>query len=394
MQSALVIDDDPLFRIIAEETLRAIGFKSVDLADDGAAGLQQLRARNGGVDLVMCDLNMPNMDGVSVIRELGQIDFNGALIIASSEDLSLISSVRTMAQLVGVRVLGALKKPLDENALTAMLQNQASQARRKSELVTRHMLKSALGEDLIQPWYQPKLDSRLGRVTGVEALLRVTAPNGETLSPEPFIFAAERDRLIGEVTNRIVEKVVADLGTWSKAGFDLDVSINISPVSLDDLDLPDRIRAMFLAGGIDPRRTTLEITENRFLNHDANVLDILSRMRLAGFRLSMDDFGTGATSMEQLRLFPFNELKIDKSFVLAACDDEFSRTTVETGARLAAMLGLDVVAEGVETPEALKLVTQAGAGFIQGYLIARPMPGDALVGWMRTCAVKAVAAAA
>jgi EAL domain-containing protein (putative c-di-GMP-specific phosphodiesterase class I) len=289
-----------------------------------------------------------------------------------------------MAQLVGVRVLGALKKPLDRAALATLLRNPASALEQRAELVTRHMLKQAISEGRIQPVYQPKLDNRSRSVTGVEVLLRVVGDDGELQSPQPFIIAAERDRMIDQLTDVIFEQAVSDAARWKQEGFEPKLAFNLSPVSLSDLDLPDRLKSHFVAAGLEPTATTLEITENQLLDHHADVLDILSRLRLAGFRLSMDDFGTGATSMEQLRLFPFNELKIDKSFVLTALEDEFARTTVETGARLAAMLGLDVVAEGVETREMLNFVIRTGASHAQGFYIARPLAARDVTEWMRS----------
>ncbi|MEO0720966.1 MAG: EAL domain-containing protein [Pseudomonadota bacterium] len=130
-------------------------------------------------------------------------------------------------------------------------------------------------------------------------------------------------------------------------------------------------------------RFTVEVTENRLVQHEANVLEVLSRFRLLGFKLSMDDFGTGATSFEQLRLYPFSELKIDRSFIQNAREDDFSKTTVETSARLAAMLGISVVAEGIETDDQLKLATDVGAESIQGFLISRPLSASQLTEWVK-----------
>ncbi len=384
--AALIIDDDPLYHIVAEETLVSLGFSSVAVAEDGATGIRRLREDPDQFDLVLCDLNMPEMDGVSVIRELGQIDYRGALIIVSGEDMGLISTVRTMAQLVGVRVLGALKKPLDKDTLATLLRNPATISEQRAERVTRHMLKQAISEGRIQPVYQPKLDNRSRSITGVEVLLRVIGEHGELQSPEPFIIAAERDRMIDQLTDVIFRRALSDATEWKQDGFEPRLAFNLSPVSLNDLDLPDRLKSHFSEAGLEPNATTLEITENRLLDHHADVLDILSRLRLAGFRLSMDDFGTGATSMEQLRLFPFNELKIDKSFVLTALEDEFARTTVETGARLAAMLGLDIVAEGVETKEMLNFVIRSGASHAQGFYIARPLAAKDVTEWVRSSA--------
>lgn len=145
--------------------------------------------------------------------------------------------------------------------------------------------------------------------------------------------------------------------------------------------MPDWVINKIKRARLDPRDFTIEITEDRLMTYEANVLEVLSRFRLGGLRLSLDDFGTGATSIEQMRLFPFNELKIDQSFVQGATNDGFARTTVETSARLARMLGLSVVAEGVETLAQLRFVKAVGARQVQGFLFAKPMRANAVLDW-------------
>lgn len=394
LKSALVIDDDPLFRIVAEEALLGMGAAEVQTAEDGAHGLKVLEASPKSFDLVLCDLQMPNLDGVSVIRELGQVGFEGALVIISGEDGDVIRTVRTMAQMIGVRVLGALKKPFVDADLRSLVDlMDRTHKVEPAAVLTRHGLKTALADGRIIPFYQPKFDLKSRSIAGVEVLARAIDPHGKPESPAPSLDAAERHGLMPELTMVMIEHVIADITRWQRAGLDMGVSINISPVMLGDLDLPDRLNTRFLAGGIDPKSVTLELTEDHLLDYGAQVLEVLSRLRIYGFRLSIDDFGTGATSIEQLRLYPFNELKIDQSFVRAARDDAFAMTTVETSTRLAAMLGMSVVAEGVETEAQLKLVSMAGAHIAQGFLISRPMPGADLPGWIGHFESEAIAAA-
>ena len=378
--SALIIDDDPLFHIVGEESLRALGVEKVVTAPDGDAGLATLENNPGAFDLLICDLQMPQLDGVSVIRELGRVGFSGGLIIASGEDRDVIRTVRTMADMVGVKVLGALKKPITTEELGALLQTSI-QSDREAETVTRRSLKLAFDERRIVPFYQPKIDLKTGDLAGLEVLARHAAPDGTISGPAGYLDAAEREGLMVELTMVIFEQVLGHARLWKETGFTPRLALNISPVTLSELDLPDWLTTQIKRAGLDPRSFTMEITEDRLMNYEANVLEVLSRFRLAGFRLSLDDFGTGATSIEQMRLYPFNELKIDRSFVRSALDDGFARTTVETSARLARMLGLSVVAEGVETLAHLRLAKAAGAKEAQGFLFSKPLPANAVIDW-------------
>lgn len=392
--NALIIDDDPIFRMVAEDALRVLGVEDVEIAEDGANGLKQIVSSDKTFDLILCDLQMPELDGVSVVRELANIRFAGALIIASSEAGSVISAVQRMAIMMGVRILGTIKKPLTVQALESLLlQTKHEDADTAAKPMTRHALKTAMAEKRLVPYYQPKLSLKLQRITGAEVLARVFSGDGHMLSLEACLKAADQYDLLEELTFGLIEQVIAHVKSWSARGLKLDLSFNISPVMLRNLDLPDLLADRFKSAGVDLQTITLEVTEERLLDYDANVLEVLSRLRLFGFKLSIDDFGTGATSIEQLRLYPFNELKIDKSFVQGAQTDPFAKTTVEASIRLAAMLNMTIVAEGVETEADFSFVHSAGAQIVQGFLIAKALSADELYTWLQSFDPKSLIAA-
>ena len=248
--------------------------------------------------------------------------------------------------------------------------------------MTRHALKEVLSKRLVVPYYQPKFCIKTRKVSALEVLARFFSADGEELSLEAGLKAAEQYGFMQEFTFVLIDQVIDHVNNWKAEGLEFDLSINISPAMLCNLDLPDLIGGRFKSAGIDLQAITLEVTEERLLDYDANVLEVLSRLRLLGFKLSIDDFGTGATSIEQLRLYPFNELKIDKSFVQGANADLFARTTIEASTRLAAMLDMIIVAEGVETEAELDFVKKAGAHMVQGFLISKALPADELAGWI------------
>jgi len=393
--TALIIDDDPIFHLVAEEALRALGAEDISFADDGVIGLNMITQSPTRFDLVICDLQMPNLDGISVLRELGRIAFKGALIIVSSEEEDLIGLVRRMAQMVGVRVLGTVRKPLTVDSLrTILVKSDDTTVHAEATPVTRHALKTVISENRLVPFYQPKVDLRANQLCGVEVLTRVIGDDGHPSDPTMMLRAAEQYDLMMPLTMAVIKHTVADYARFKSQRCDLEFAINLSPSMLTDLDLPEALTDICSGANIDTTRVTLEITEDQFIEYKANVLEVLSRLRLRGFRLSIDDFGTGATSIEQLRLFPFNELKIDKTFVSSALEDPFAKTTVETSIRLAAMLQMSVVAEGVETLDQLAFVRKTGANIAQGYLFSKPLPADELMNWISKFDPKSLVAAA
>jgi EAL domain-containing protein (putative c-di-GMP-specific phosphodiesterase class I)/CheY-like chemotaxis protein len=384
-QTALVIDDDPLFRLVAEELLLACGVGSVTAAEDGRLGLQALIEAPQGYDLVICDLQMPDIDGVGVIRELGNLEFSGTVIIASGEDANLIRAVHDMAQMVGVRIAGALKKPLDVEALRTLLGPVRLLEQVGEQMpLSREEIEAAIARRIIVPHYQPQIDVRTQRICGFEVLARIRGENGVVLSAADHLVAAEYFGLMTEFTLLIVDQVLADLPPLLDKIGPFKLAFNLSPTSLQDVGLPKMLVDRFLAAGIAPSMITLEVTEDRLLERKADVLEVLSRLRLAGFRLSIDDFGTGATSIEQLRLFPFTELKIDRQFVQSAPQDEFSRLTLESGISLATLLGMTVVAEGVETVESLLFAQSAGAHEVQGFYFSKALAASQILSWTST----------
>ena len=383
VQRALIIDDDPHFLAVIEPMLARLGVAGVSCAQTGAEGLARIKAAPDGYDLVLCDLQMPNMDGVNVVRRLGELGFSGALGIVSSEPGEVIASVQRVAEMIGIRVVGGLAKPLREAAVRDLLSAvPQSRPARRIPPVSKSELLEVLGVGRLVPVYQPQLDLGARKVTGTEALLRLRADDGQLVSAAGHLAAAERYGFITQMTIEIFERVVQDLADWHRAGLTLGTSVNISPASLKERELPDALSSRVRGAGLKTSLITLEITENQLIGFDADTLEVLARLRIAGFGLSVDDFGTGATSIDQLRRFPFTGLKLDRAFVHDAANDAFALETLSTSVRLAGLLNLHTVAEGVETELDLKTVQQAGIHMAQGYLISRPQTADQVSAWM------------
>ena len=216
-----------------------------------------------------------------------------------------------------------------------------------------------------------------GRITGAEALARIAVTQTEYANPVPYVELAERNNRIDDLTFVLTRIVALHTKGFFVDGQPLPVSINISPLSLTRLNFPDMMANAMAGVGVPPSQITFEVTETHFLDYGPDALDIFARLRIKGFGLSIDDFGTGASNIDRLHKYPFTELKIDQSFTRSALTDRFARASVEMSVRLAKEMGLKIVAEGVETIEMWNFLADLGIDEAQGYLMAKPMaPAD------------------
>jgi EAL domain-containing protein (putative c-di-GMP-specific phosphodiesterase class I) len=250
-------------------------------------------------------------------------------------------------------------------------------------------LRHAISRGEIIPAYQPKLNLQPGtrhqqpQLAGWEALARWTDAQGISYAPCQFIPLAEQEHLIVSLTLSLLDQVLADLHSWQQQGFTTSVAINLSAASLNEPDLASNIIQRVVAAGIAPRQLSFEITESALVMDLPAALATISRLRLKGFGFSIDDYGTGFSSMQQLSRFPFTELKIDRSFVQGAPRQQHIRQILQSAVDMGRRMGINSVAEGVETLEELELLKALGCRQAQGYLIARPMPAARVIPWVQ-----------
>jgi diguanylate cyclase len=244
-------------------------------------------------------------------------------------------------------------------------------------------LRHAIERNELMLHYQPKVDGRRGLVSGVEALLRWQHPVRGVVSPGVFVPIAERYGLIAKIGNWVIEEACRQMRVWSADGVKLRVAINLSAHQLRQEDLVDRIRKALERNGISPMRLTCEITESVAMDDVETTRRAFDELVRNGVQLSIDDFGTGYSSLAYLRSLPATQLKIDRSFVrdIDASDDGCA--IVDAVLHLAHALGLRVVAEGVETEGQRDMLVALGCDELQGYLIGKPMPPEALEFWLR-----------
>ena len=232
--------------------------------------------------------------------------------------------------------------------------------------------------------YQPKVDLRDGTLAGVDALVRWNHPEHGLLHPESFIALAEDCGAIDALTEWVLQEAMRQFGAWRARGLQIQMAVN---VSLDDLGKPDfarRVASLLQQACAAPRDVIIEITESGLIAPASTALENLVRLRMQRFGLSIDDFGTGHSSLAQLRDVPFTELKVDHSFVRCARNNGSIRPILEGSIGIAKRLGMRSVAEGVETEDDWHLLREIGCDLAQGYFIGMPMAAGELPRWLET----------
>jgi diguanylate cyclase (GGDEF)-like protein len=241
-------------------------------------------------------------------------------------------------------------------------------------------LRAAIDNHDLVLHYQPKADLRSRTISDVEALVRWIHPELGLVPPNDFIPLAERSGLIAPLTEYVLREAIERAADWNTRGIHLRVAVNLSVRSLMDLDLPNRVARLLMEAGLPPAQLELEITESTLMADPVRALRVLEPLSAMGIRLSIDDFGTGYSSLAYLRQLPITEIKIDRSFVAAMNTSENDAVIVRSTVEMARNLGLEVVAEGVETPDIEDALERLGCDYMQGYLLSRPLPADELEG--------------
>ncbi|MBL4836307.1 MAG: EAL domain-containing response regulator [Kordiimonadaceae bacterium] len=386
---ALVIDDSAFQRHMLSIVCTEAGYLTV-LVNNGIEALAALDEMT--FSLIITDLEMPEMDGLQLIREMADQNITSKIVLVSGHSESLLFAAKQLGEQFGLNIVGTLAKPyVPEDFLELLLEaslinpsntlNPQFQGEFQGQLSHKSVARGLEGGAVV-PFYQPKVCSKKETLIGFECLARWKTDRGKILGPGSFIPTTEDYNLMTELTDVIIQQACEDVAHWHKKGFHLPVSVNISTDNLQDADFPDRVADFAERRGILPTSITLEIREPKVMEQARECLEGMSRLRLKGFGLSIDNFGTGHASLKQLQYLPLTELKIDRSYIAAAMYHKPSRTVLETGIQLAQNLSLNCVAEGIETPDQAELLSSLGCAQHQGFLYGRPMPREEVLPWM------------
>ncbi|MEQ1439716.1 EAL domain-containing protein [Fontimonas sp. SYSU GA230001] len=389
VRQALVIDDDDFVCKVVAGQLRSLGIERVSTSSGGPDTVRLLN-EGGPFDLIVSDLCMPKFDGIQLMRLVAARQSSAAVLYISSSGHKLLAAARDLAAERGLRVLPVQQKPVERERLRDALlelgrEARAPAARRNGVAAEPSVaeLRQAIADYEIQVFVQPQIDARSGELHGVEALARWISVQHGPVSPEYFVALAEQHDLIDELTEVVLKKSLFACAKWAGAGLDTHISVNAPVASMSNLVLPDTIVAQLERLDLRPDQLSMEITETGFLRDPQKALDVLTRLRLRGIGLAIDDFGCGHSTFQQLRRMPFNELKVDRSFVLGMFTERDARSILRSSLELARELELYAVAEGVETSAHAAALAQMGCEILQGYFLSRPFPADQLPAWWR-----------
>lgn len=382
----LVAEDHDFQRRTLVGMLKRLGAKEVLDAADGSSALELFRAAETPVDIIISDLDMPGMDGMELIRHIGEAGLPVAMILSSAIEHAVLSSVQTMTKAYGIALLAAIEKPVTPQKLEAAIERyqppqRSDRPRAPSSPFSIDEVRRGLQNGEFEPFYQPKIDLATGRVVGAEALARWRHPEKGIVGPYAFIGVMEDGGLIDDLTWVMLQSSARQQHQWAGRGLQLAISVNLSLKSLVDTEIAERITQIVRAESVDPHAIILEVTESAAMTQVPQALENLARLRIRGFQLSIDDYGTGYSSMQQLTRVAFTELKIDQSFVMNALDEESCRVILESSIDMARKLKLKSVAEGAETRGHWDLLLRLGCDIVQGYFVARPMAAADFEAW-------------
>ena len=386
----LLIDDEPFMLKLLHRMLERLGHTGAIACDSGQEALEHLAQESARDHLIFLDIRMPGMDGVEFIRRLVELRYQGNVVLISGENDRILASVERLVEIHKLRCLGSLRKPVGIEALTRIMGQELPEPARAAQppvaraAIVADQLDAAITHGELVNYYQPQVCLATRQIIGVETLVRWQPPGGPLIFPDQFLPLAERCELLTRITQCVLASAMNQVRAWRACGCgeSFGVAVNVSMMDLAALDFPDMAAGLADSAGVDPTAITLEVTEGQVMKQLSTVLDVLTRLRLKRFRLSIDDFGTGHSSLAQLRDLPFEELKIDRGFVHGAASNETLRAICIASLRMAQQLNMKVVAEGIEESADWELLVAQGCEVAQGYLVARPMPAAELPAWI------------
>lgn len=386
----LIVEDHAIQRMALHELLRQAGASLIDEAEDGYQALSLLESHR--YDLMICDLDMPRLDGIQLMRHMRRLEHVPQLVLCSAQAGDILHSVSRFGDHHELPVLGSLEKPLSADQLKPLLQACINQIADKPETTaarhyafSRQELRDAMRAGQIQPWYQPKIDPQTMETVSVEALARWQHPVHGLIAPALFLPRIDETGLGEELLCTMLEHSVRDCCEWDTQfpALKLGVAVNINVREFDRPDMPDKLNAILRSAHLSPARITLELTETQPLDNLSCSLENAIRLRVMGFNLALDDFGAGYSGFHHLREIPANSVKIDRTLVHQAAGDPAAEKLLGFAVRMLQNQHVSVVVEGVSRRQDFDLVKQLHVDLVQGFLLAEPMARGRLPGFIR-----------
>ncbi len=382
-RNVLILEDQPFQRGFLANLFNGVSGVHTDTAGDGADALAMCQWRP--YDLVVTDLMMPGVDGIQFIQSLAAQEQKPAVVLVSSSSQRMMASARLMAESLGLNVLAALSKPVSPGDVADVIELLSQQQAAKQGATTtdampleasRETLCKAIASGQITAWFQPKKSLDSGLVVAAEALVRWQHPVLGLIPPNRFLPLIEANALEPALLRHMLLASIHAQGRWRELGFRIPVSINMPPHLLERRSLPDELLELTLQHGGTPADLCFELMEGTTTRHVSDYYAGACRLRMKGFGLAQDDFGQGLSSVHNLVSTPFTEVKIDRALVQGCAHNTALRSALATVITLGSKLGLNIVAEGVETDEELTILRMLGCTQVQGFLISAAIPPE------------------
>jgi EAL domain-containing protein (putative c-di-GMP-specific phosphodiesterase class I) len=383
----LVAEAEPVQRRALIEALGQLGTSRVTDVPDGPTALRTLQAGfTPKVDVAIIDLALGGMDGLELLRAIAELKSTVRLIVIGAQPESVLFSVETLAQAYGVELLGTVAKPVTSAKLRTVLDNLQPLVPRRAPTASPSFSFAEVGVGLQQrqfePFFQPKIELATGQVKGLETFARWRHPEHGVLGPGAFIDALEQNNRVDFLDWTMIELSIERCRQYHDQGIPISISLNLAPETLANPNFIRQVTSCMKRHGVLPDYLTFEMTESSILKFDADFIERLVRLRMMGFGLAIDDYGTGRSNLQLLARIPFSELKIDRSFVDGASKKRPLGTVLKSCLGLAHSLDRMSVAVGVETRQDWDFLQALGCTYAQGYHIANPMEASAFPGWL------------
>lgn len=383
----LVAEGDARTRGTLSDMLGNLGATQITEMPDGHTALRCFQdSFTPPVNIAIIDMALAGMDGLELIRSLAAMNCRARVIIIGALENNLLFSVETMAQAYGLELLGTLAKPVTAQGLKELIGHYRPPAPLSHTPPGPRFTFSQVGVGLqarqFEPYFQPKIALETGHIKGLEVFARWIHPEHGVLGPGSFIDALEENNRIDFLDWCMIEKAVEHCRQFQDQGLPVEISINVAPETLAHPAFIQQITACVDRHLVLPQYLTFEMPESSVLTNDPSFLERLVRLRMIGYGLAIDDYGTGRSNLQLLARVPFTELKIDRSFVDGASRRRALGTVLSSCLGLARSLDRESCAVGVETRQDWDFLQGLGCTYAQGYHIARPMEAAAFPGWL------------
>jgi EAL domain-containing protein (putative c-di-GMP-specific phosphodiesterase class I)/CheY-like chemotaxis protein len=383
----LVAESDQVLRLELTDMLGRMGATHVTDTPDGHSAVRCFQdSFTPAVSIAIIDLDLPGMDGLELIRNLASLNCRAQVIIIGAQPSSLLFSVETMALAYGVDLLGTISKPVTAHKLEALLEHYVPHTPPPTHKCGPVFSFAEIGIGMqarqFEPFFQPKIELETGQVKGLEAFARWRHPEHGLLGTAAFIDALAQNNRIDFLDWSMIERSVAACRTLHDQGIPIAISINVAAETMAHPAFIQQITACVGRNGVLPDYITFEMPEASVMTDDPTFLERLVRLRIMGFGLAIDDYGTGRSNVQLLARIPFSELKIDRSFVDGASKKRALGVILSSCLSVARSLERKSCAVGVETERDWDFLQGLGCTYAQGYHIAKPMEASAFPGWL------------